>query len=302
MLRMIRIWASQITKLVASPWFTWVAGLFGIVVFYVLKQVEFLSSKIPDEILETPTPAFIGVLLPVTLWIIKLLLFDLSQIMAKAPKELIYHDAQYTWIYSSDGSVRGTCLFDIHNLSKSEVSRLPNESLVWYNKILKKDVLFRIIFRDGDRLHRFEEDSPSIEKIDHIIDAIRNRSGYELGWSPTVTPPLLPDERLLYSVDIGTPGTELDAFASKGTCVGFPVSRFTRKARLTAIAPEGFKFVAHDPFFISSEIGLGGASVLNAEGAISATVSPDGTLLKIENDFPKSGTRYSAHFHFERKQ
>lgn len=292
--------AARISNIVASPWFTWVAALLGIVVFFVIRKIDFLSSRVPDEILETPTPAFIGVALVCVLWTAKLLSTDLHQFIRRAPKQIIYHEVQYTWIYGKNGDLTGTCLFDVHNLSNDEVNRLPIEGLVWYNKISRQQITFRILVRDGDSIHHFEEDSPHISVLANIVDAIRRRSGYHLSWCPRIVPPLRGGGRLLYSVDISTPRTEIDAFSLEGTCIGFPVSRFTRKVKLIALAPTGFKFVALDPFITVSDMQSGEARASSSDDD-QASISPDGAMLTMQSEFPAVGSRYSGHFRLEKK-
>ena len=163
--------------------------------------------------------------------------------------------------------------------------------MVWFRAIEEREVIFRIIVRDGDRIHQFAEALPIIDKVGSIVDYFKGRLGYQIAWSPRIVPPLNPGERLLYSVDVRTARTELDAFEPQGTSVGFPVSQFTLDAKLTAIAPQGFKFVRQERFLTVCDMISGETRSLRSGEELEVSLSPDGSVLSMHSEMPTVGAR-----------
>jgi hypothetical protein len=296
-----RMKLSRLQSIVSSPWFTWIAGAAGILAFLILKLLPLPSWLVPDEILKTPTPVFLSIAAVLALWLLKLIILDARSLMRRAPRDFLYKKIVYRWHYSKDGSVRGNCVFDAENRSRCEVDRLPTEGLIWYNEITTKTVRFRIIVRESERPHLFEDDEPIISKIDRIIDIMRNRSGFHLKWSPKIVPPLAPGETIAYEVEISTPRTERDAFKASGTTVGFPVSRFTDRVELDAFAPADFRFIRLTPDVTDSDIEDGRATTQSPGSLPKPRISEDGSHVEWSADYPAVGRRYYFHYRFESK-
>lgn len=275
----------------------------GIVVYAFLKNFSSVASRIPDEILKTPTPVFISTALVLALWALKLLFLQGIALIntPRRPRDLVYRDLEYFWIYSLDGSLQGTCVYELENRSNTEIDALPYEALVWFQSVEKKDVAFRIIYRDGDVPHHFEDADSRWIPLPDFIEALRGRVASDLSWSPKIIPPIAPGETILYEVEIGTPRTERDAFKSQGTILGFPVRRYTNQVRLSARAPRGRKFTLMAPSTNVLDI-VTGQNEPELEASLPIpTVSADGSRLTWQIEFPRVGYRYWINYKFDKK-
>jgi hypothetical protein len=291
----------KLYELISSPWFTWLAAAAGMLLFFLIKLIPPWIWVTPDEILKTPTPVFISVAGVILLWFSKLLVVDARRLIRRAPRDFLYRNVQYRWHYRMDGTVEGNCIFDVENRLNGNVVSLPVEGLIWYNEITKKTVTFRLIVRESDRPHHFDDDEPIISKSESVLDFVRNRPGFHLDWSPTIIPALEPGERIAYEVEILTPRTERDAFGDTGTTVGFPVTRFTDRVELDAFAPPGYRFVALQPTVTISDVRNAHSPLAVPQDLASPQVSSDGSHVRWEIEAPAAGRRYYFHYRFEPK-
>lgn len=288
---------------VASPYFQWVAIGLGIVFYGVLERFAGPAAEIPEEILETPTPAFISAVFVLGLWALKLLIVQTAAAITRPrpPREVIYKDLEYFWSYGRDGSLQGVCVYELENRTQAPLDGLPYEALVWFKGADKKKIKFRIIYRDGDVQHRFESSEADWTPLQGFVDLLRGRTASDLSWSPKIAPPIAPGETILYEVEISTPKTERDAFGAEGTIVGFPVRRYTNHVSLTARAPQGFRFSLRSPKTSVLVIDTG-ASEPRLEASLPVpSISIDGSVLTWSLDFPTPGYRYWINYRFEPK-
>lgn len=292
---------ARLQQIIASPWFTWIAGAAGMLIYFLLKLLPIPSWIIPDEMLETPTPVFIPIIAVAVLWLAKLIILDFRAYFRRGPRDFLYRKVTYRWHYQTDGTVSGSCIFDVENRSPNEIEKLPVEGLIWYSEITNQTIKFRIIVRESERFHRFEDDQPIVSKLDKIVDFVRSRSGFQLAWSPKIIPSLAPGETIAYEVEITTPGTEHDAFKPTGTSVGFPVSRYTDKVELDAFSPPGYRFVRLTPDVTVSGIEDGEATSKILEKLPKPRISLDGSHAEWNIDFPLTSQRYYFHYRFESK-
>lgn len=270
--------------------------------FGALQKSPFAKSITPDTILGTPTPMILSLAFVLSLWAAKLIYIDgLTKKIRKKPRDLVYKDLYFSWVYSEDGTLAGNCVYELENRGKKSINRLPYEGFVWFKQPAENSVNFRIIYRNGDVVHRFSEDHARWVRLEKFVDIFRANSGIDLSWSPKITPPISKSETILYEIELETPKTEVAAFEPQGSILGFPVRRYTDRARLTAKAPKGYKFVLLKPTVTVTSLETGeNRPELEARTA-EVVLTANHSSFDWEVEAPAIGHRYWVHFRFEKK-
>lgn len=275
----------------------------GIIAIIVAPVAAFLlPEKIADQVVTSNTSIKDLVLLVCVLTLGAILFVSRAAafLFAYVRSKPFYENVELTYFYLPDGTVVSRMRFDLVN-GWSETADAPEEHLVWHKQIDDSDLVYRLYARRRFGDARIAEERSNIELVKSGTDPAPNVvSDFRFSWRPKLAPPMAKKERLAYVVEIVAEKTETAAFGEAGTKLGFGFDNPAAKARVTAYAPFGHRFVAIAPFGsvrTSKDLSEIPGS---ADGAPKPVVSPDGSQLVLSVTEPRPGRRYWAHYRFER--
>jgi len=255
-----------------------------------------LQAYVPEDI-------DINATIPIVV-VVGLLAFNAARILISGlilPSRVICHDVRYFYSFAENGDFEASIINKVENRSKRVLYRVPNETLIWNQELKSGEVLFKILYREGDRPHAFRNKGHSVSPIDIAIDKLRGRQPYSVTWSPEVDPGVARGETIAYEVLMSTPGTEGDAFSDTGSTLGFPVSIDTFRVQLIAKAPFGYEFRFVEPRVEIISIESGMPTDDKTANLPEPKISDDGSLLEWEIKKPDIGRRYWINYRFAKK-
>lgn len=294
-------WGERLRLLLASPHLAGGIAVASIAVYFSFRFIfgpEVLTRFIawtglsPDFLIPTALLA--------TVYFVHLLATAVSSAKLLEFRGRLHYDyVDFDWDYGLGGDLEGRCIYRVVNASDEVVDVLPSEGMLWYSDPIKPETRFRILWRDGDRRHHFENASPKADKFAVKFNPRIEHSSFDLTWSPVVRPPLQPGETLTYQVEIYTPNTELAAFEPSGSHVGCPIKLPTKWLRVHCAAPRGMKFSLMEPAISVLDL-VAEQNFPQVEGSLRRPeLSIDSTRITWRVDYPKVGYRYWVNFRIE---
>jgi hypothetical protein len=154
-------------------------------------------------------------------------------------RSLVYEDLAFEFYYEANGDFRSRCFFKLRNNGTDAVAVLPSTRAFFLNEGTIKSIKFRAIEEAGNA-YRFQQNNQSI--VDAVSALFRSNTRF-VEWGYEIAPPLRPGDSVSYEVAIETEKTEVAAFTSSGSIMGFPAHIPIVSATLRAVAPRDFKFV-----------------------------------------------------------
>lgn len=151
---------------------------------------------------------------------------------------LIYKKIEFDFSINENGDFYCRNVYHLKNISKSPISIAPLDNGIWYNKPKKMDLKVSIVSKRkvykilSYRSHIYET----------FLKIIPNKKSIFINWTHEISPPLKPNDTIIFQVEIDTPGTELDAFKDEGTLAGIPTAIPTEKGNMIFSAPKGYYF------------------------------------------------------------
>ncbi|MBX3493897.1 MAG: hypothetical protein KF899_13110 [Parvibaculum sp.] len=287
------------SKFIESTHFQWLAFGIGALIFIVLRYFgvvdgnEFLGLNV-DALISF---SFVGLCYAVAgVW------YALQNFRRqKFKKSLYYERSEFFWKFSEAGDFDGTFTYRLQNNSSEVLSRLPLDGFQWSVAPDRKRLRFRIIPKENLKRYRFVRPTATIRLAGWLYDKIFSTNTYLIEWSPGVAPDVMPGDSILYEVLVQTSETELDAFTSKGTTLGFPTRVKTREVSLVCLAPEGYRFVLVSPQIEIVDFDTGDRR-LNEESLIAKPkLSDDSGRLEWLVEDPLPDRRYWINYRFEKK-
>lgn len=211
-----------------------------------------------------------------------------------------YEKVEHAFFYQEDGTFTLRSLFVLNAGWQPRVGVLPAEGFLWFNRIDRDRLLYRLI-RFGRRQDRgLDADYPEIRPVPYHSPRQGEGEVARLSWQASVTPEMRRFESLAYQVEVTTPGTETAAFHDDGTTLGFGVSIPTRDLSLRAYAPPGFVFEFVPPIYSLRDYDTAEEIGVAPPGAAYPTLSLDRTIVEIRAWAPRVRRRYWVHYRFVR--
>lgn len=164
---------------------------------------------------------------------------------------LIYKKLEFDFSINETGDFYCRNIYHLKNISKSPISIAPLDNGIWYSKLKKMDLKISIVSKEKGykilsyRTHIYET----------FLKIIPNRKSIYICWAHEISPPLKPNDTIIFQVEIDTPGTELDAFTNEGTLAGIPTMISTEKGTMIFSAPKGYLFNLITPKIVYDNFG-----------------------------------------------
>lgn len=291
------------TDIVASPHFRWAVLIAGGVIYILLKLLGILAVVNVEEIVGMQLESLISFALIALIYTVFLISYLIEKYRStRYPNEVVYTRAQFIYDFYEGGDFHGQFIYNLRNLSSETLDALPLESFYWTQIPDRSQIKFRIIYKDGHRLHRLDQEEPLIGKRENwFINDVLGQQTHYIAWEPKIIPPLDPKEEIVYEADVWTPGTETDAFTSEGANLGFPTGIFTGSAKLIARAPRNYKFVLKTPPMSVIDNESGNSMPSEEVELPDPVLTDDGSLLEWKLNRFRQHRRYWINYRFERK-
>lgn len=210
-----------------------------------------------------------------------------------------YESVEHSFFYQEDGTFTLRSLYVLNSGWKSGLRDLPAEGFLWFNKIPRDKLHYRLIQYGSRRDRHLSAERPIIGAVQFQSPREGERETALLTWRPRIDPPMKRFETLAYQVEVTTPYTETAAFHSDGTILGFPVILRTIYIKLRAFAPQGFAFRLQSPIASVRSVETAEELAWRTPKYFMPRLSVDESVLLINGWNPKKHARYWSHFRFE---
>ncbi len=205
-----------------------------------------------------------------------------------------YTHVDHDWRINEQGDFYGHYAFECKNESSEPVPVLPFDD-VWFNEYEKMDMQVKV--STDEKKYKIAEFRQSVYgfAMTLLSRAMRVRS---ISWSHIVEPPVLPGDQIKYEISIETPGTEKGAFTEEGVLAGIPVNIPTKEAKISLVAPKGFKFNLLEPVIVVDQKGT--RYPKEEQAVVKPILNTSKTTLTWKLHTLITGKRYWFRYRFER--
>ncbi len=219
--------------------------------------------------------------------------------LRRLDKKIEYTEVSLDWRVNEQGDFEGLYQYTLRNNSRLSVEMLPREDLMWFSKPDQGNFTISISPENADTTINGGEN----DFYHRILRRLANKHTYSIAWDYyDIDPPLRKGQKIKYSIQMKTLGTEHAAFTDEGTYAGIPAGIPIRKAKLSYSAPLSLQFNLLVPLLVVDNVGARNSEeeVLHEHELPVALES--GSVIQWELSDLKAGLRYWFKYRLEKKK